>query len=263
MRISGIGLFIDRRTIDGVAARRIAAVGPIENAVRQIELKVDRCRQAVEQHFDVGAVRRALAVGNIDVGAAEATQSALFRAFLRPIDFPKLRIDRDSDAPAGLIAPVRVAAAGLDQRFDLRTVEVRSHHAHALAIAPIELAVFFIEVDLFRRVGNALRDNDPAIPAVEVGTLDRAVVKVGDAHIGPIDMSRLRIDDDAVGHAAIGDDGLFVGPVRIHRVDAAGVYFDNEQPASRSFGARCRTRFCGLELSHIFFLSFQSCASIP
>ena len=38
-------LFVDRRAIDGVAARRIAAVGPIEDAVRQIELEIDGFRQ--------------------------------------------------------------------------------------------------------------------------------------------------------------------------------------------------------------------------
>ena len=256
-------LFVDRRAIDGVTARRIAAVGPIEEAIRQIELEVDRCRQAVEHHLDVGAVRWALAVGNVDVGAAEATQSALFRAYLCPIDFAKFRIERDSDAPAGFIASVVVAAASLDQCFDVRAVEVRAHHPHALAIAPIELAVFLIEVNLFRRVGDALRNDDPAVAAVEVGALDRAVVEVGDTHVGPIDMTCLRIHDDAVGKAAIGDDGLFVGPVRIHRVDAASVYFENEQTTSRSSSARCRSQFCSLEFSHIFFLSFQSCASMP
>ena len=70
----------------------------------------------------------------------DAAQPAIVRAFLRPVDFPALRIDGDSDAPFGLVAPVRVAAAGLDQRFDVRAVEIRAHHAHALAVAPIELA---------------------------------------------------------------------------------------------------------------------------
>jgi hypothetical protein len=38
---------------------------------------------------------------------------------LRPVDFPELWIDGDPDAPSGLIAPILVAAAGLDQRFDV------------------------------------------------------------------------------------------------------------------------------------------------
>jgi hypothetical protein len=37
-------LFVDWRAIDGVAARRIAAVGPVEDTVRAIELEVDRFR---------------------------------------------------------------------------------------------------------------------------------------------------------------------------------------------------------------------------
>ena len=129
------------------------------------------------------------------------------------------------------IAPVLVAAAGLDQRFDLRAVEVRAHHAHAFAVAPIEFAAFLIEVDLFRRVGDALRDDDPAVLAVEVGALDRAVVEVGDAHVGPIDMTSLRIHDDAVGEVAIGDDRFAVGAVRVHRVNTVAAQFEKEQSA--------------------------------
>src|SRR5262249_11884392 len=196
-------LFLDRCAIDGVAAGRIAAVGPIENAVRHIELEVDRLRQLIEQHLDVGTVRRILALRDVDIGAEDTALAAVVRAFLRPVDFAKLWIDGDSNAPPGLIATVLVAAAGPDQRFNLRAVEVRAHHAHALAVAPIELAAVLIEVDLLRRVRDALRDNDLAVAAVEVGALDRAVVEVGDAHIGPVDMTGLHIDDDAVGQTAI------------------------------------------------------------
>src|SRR5215475_8403447 len=57
----GLSLLVDRHAVDSVAARRVAAVGPIENAVHQIELEVDRLRQAIEQHLDVRAVRRGLA----------------------------------------------------------------------------------------------------------------------------------------------------------------------------------------------------------
>src|SRR5207248_9293817 len=109
-----------------------------------IELEINGFGQLTEQHLDVGAVRRALAAGKIDIGPAETAQSALRRAFLRPVDFAKLRIDRDSDAPPGLIAPVRVAATGLDPRFCLRAVEVRVHHAHAFSVTPVELDAAFI-----------------------------------------------------------------------------------------------------------------------
>ena len=52
--------------------------------------------------------------------------------------------------------------------------------------------------------------------------------EVGDAHVGPIDMTRLHIDDDAVGKGAIGHDDLAVGAVRIHRVNAAAAQFEKE-----------------------------------
>ena len=90
---------------------------------------------------------------------------------------------------------------------------------------------------MFRRVRDALRDNDSAIPAVEIGPLDRTVVEVGDAHVGPIDMTGLRIHDDAVGEMAIGDDGLAVGAVEIHRVNAVAAQFENEQAPDRGLGA--------------------------
>src|SRR5262249_14001853 len=185
----------------------------------------------VEEDVEGGAVGRALAVGELDIGAADAAQSALRRAFLRPVDFTKLRIDGDADAPPRLIASVVVAAAGLDQRFDLRAVEVRAHHAHALAVAPIEPAAVFIEVELFRRVGDTLWDDDLAVLAVEVGALDRAVVEIGDTHVGPIDVTCLGIHTDAVGEAAIGDDRLAVGTIGIHRVNPVPAQFKNEQSA--------------------------------
>jgi hypothetical protein len=48
------------------------------------------------------------------------------------------------------------------------------------------------------------------------------------AHVGPIDVTRRHIHGDAVGETAIGDDGLAVGAIRIHRMNAAGVQLENE-----------------------------------
>jgi hypothetical protein len=142
---------------------------------------------------------------------------------LRPVNFTELRIDGDADTPLRLIAPVFVAAAGFDQCFDVRAVEVRTHHAHALAVAPIKLALRLVEVDLFRRVRDALRNDDLAIPAIDVRALNRSVIQAwAAAHVGPVDMTSLGIDHDAVGQMAIGRDGLTVGTVRIHGVNAAG-----------------------------------------
>ncbi len=85
-----------------------------------------------------------------------------------------------------------------------------------LAVTPIKHAVVLIEVDLLRRVGNPLWDNHPPIAAVEIGALDRAVVEIGHAHVGPIDMASHRIDDDAIREVATGNDGLPIRSIRIH-----------------------------------------------
>src|SRR6516162_6360655 len=107
-------LFVDRRAIDGVAARRIAAVGPIQNARFEIELEVNRLWQAIKQDFNVRAAGGGLPLWDVYVGAKKTTFVSFVRALLRPVDFTKLRIDGDADAPPGLIATIRVATTGLD-----------------------------------------------------------------------------------------------------------------------------------------------------
>ena len=39
---------VHRRAIDGVAARRISAVGPVDEPILQIELEIDWLRQTIE-----------------------------------------------------------------------------------------------------------------------------------------------------------------------------------------------------------------------
>jgi hypothetical protein len=39
---------VNRRAVHGVSARRISTVGPINEPILQIELEIDRFRQAVE-----------------------------------------------------------------------------------------------------------------------------------------------------------------------------------------------------------------------
>src|SRR5262249_47817408 len=87
------------------------------------------------------------------------------------------------------------------------------------------------------------------VPTVEVGALDRTVVERGHAHVGPIDVTGLDIHGDAVGQATIGDDGLAVGAIGIHRVNAASAQLENEQSA-RAGDAQRVLRFGGFEDGH-------------
>src|SRR6202030_740378 len=114
--------------------------------------------------------------------------------------------------------------------------KIAAHDAHTLAVALIELAAFLIEDDLLRSMGSSLRDDYLAVLAVDVGALDRPVIQVRDAHVGPVDMASLGIDDDAVGQMAIRHDGLAVGAVRIHRVNAVGVNLKDKQTRDETRG---------------------------
>jgi len=71
-----------------------------------------------------------------------------------------------------LIPAVGIALPRLDERLYLRAVEIGAHHAHALAIAPIELASFLFEDDLLRRVGFSLCDDYPTVLSVDVGAFN-------------------------------------------------------------------------------------------
>jgi hypothetical protein len=49
--------------------------------------------------------------------------------------------------------------------------------------------------------------------------------------VGPIDVTGLHIDADAIGEATISDNGLAIGAIGIHRVNAVPAQFENEQSA--------------------------------
>jgi hypothetical protein len=96
-------------------------------------------------------------------------------------------------------------------------------------VAPIELAVFLIELDLLRREGGAAWNDHPAILAINIGALDRAIVDAGiGAHVGPVDMAGADIDGNSVRKLTIGDNDLAVGTVRVHRVNTAAAQLEKE-----------------------------------
>ncbi len=245
-----LGFPVDRRAIDGVAGRRIAAVGPVEKTAFPIEFEVDGLRQSVEEHLDVGAVRRAFALRDLDVGAQDAAQAGVVRPLLRPVDLAARPVDGDTDAPSGLVAHVRLAGAAPDQRLDVRAVEVRAHHAHALAVAPVELPAHPIELELLGRVCDARWNHRPAVPAIEIGALYPAVVEGGNPHVRPVDSARPGVDRDAVRQAAAAGDDLAVGPVGVGRQDGAAA--DVEEKQSAAGRGRWNWRARGLGCSHGF-----------
>jgi len=91
-----------------------------------VELEIDRLRQSVVEDLDVGPGRCSLAGGNFDIGTEEATESGIVGAFLRPVDMPEFRIDRQPNTPSRRVPAIGFAAPRLDERLQLRAVEVGS-----------------------------------------------------------------------------------------------------------------------------------------
>src|SRR5207245_10617284 len=85
---------VDRHAIHGVAARRVTAIGPVEDAMLEIELEVDRLRQTLEQHLDVAAVGWLLASRDVDTRPEDTTSLGLVRSFLRPVHVSARRTQR-------------------------------------------------------------------------------------------------------------------------------------------------------------------------
>src|SRR6202051_1232883 len=158
-------------------------------------------------------------------------------ASLPILDVSEFRIDRQPNATSRRVPWIGFAAPCLNERLQLRAVEIAAHDAHTLAVAPIELAAFLIEDDLLRSVGVSLCDDCLAVLAVDVGALDGPVIQVWDTHVGPVDMASPSLDDDAVGQMALRHDGLTVGTVRIHGVNATGVQLKNKETRGDGAGA--------------------------
>ena len=251
-RISGAGralrIRIHRGAVHRVAARRIAAVGPVQDAILEIELQIDRLGQPVEEHFDVRAIRRASDLSEFRCRRGRCGPCprcpGLF-ASSRPCP-PSASTAMPTHHFVWIAARSGVALARVHESLDVRPVEVGAHQAHPFAVAPVQLSALLFELELLGSECAALGNDRLAIPPVEVSSLDGAVVRRGVAHIGPVDVSRRDIDGDAIGVSALGDDDLAVGAVRVQRQDTVVAEVEKEQAADCVFVAGRTSRFLHL-----------------
>ena len=94
-------------------------------------------------------------------------------------------------------------------------------------------------MQLLRRVRAALGNDGPAIATVQVHALDGTIVQIRNAHVGPVDVTRLAIDDHTIGYAAAGDEHLLVRAVGIDREDPPAAQVEHEQSATRGLTSGC------------------------
>ena len=107
--------------IHRVASRRVPTVGPVQHRVSQVELEINRFRQAIKEYFDVRAITGKTAAGISIAGAKDATRARRCRVpFASSRTVSSGRIDGDSDAPSGLAeADRRRGSAGLYEYFNI------------------------------------------------------------------------------------------------------------------------------------------------
>ena len=77
-----------------------------------------------------------------------------------------------------------------------------THDPHTFAITPVEIAVLLIKLELLGSESATRRNNVRDVLAVEIRTLDGAVVGLGIAHVRPIDMAGSDIHNYAVGKSS-------------------------------------------------------------
>src|SRR5579863_487063 len=116
---------IQRCTIYRVAARRVSSVGPVEHSAPGIQIEVDRLGQLVVEQLDVRAVRRRLPLRYVEVRSQDAALARVVFTFLGPVELAGIRVDGDAHAPLACNRTgSRVALAGVDERLDVRAVQI-------------------------------------------------------------------------------------------------------------------------------------------
>src|SRR5213594_1032570 len=99
-------------------------------------------------------------------------------------------------------------------------------------------------MELLRRECPAFADDGYAILAVEISALDRTVVLVRNAHVGPVNVSGFKIDDDAIRDSSSADNNFSVRSVGVSRMNPAAACFEEKQSANSVFAAGCTCCFC-------------------
>src|SRR5262249_386699 len=135
----------------------------------QIDIEVNRLRQALIEQFNILAIRWRLSRWDLDIGAEDSPLAGVVFAFLCPVDFPIAYIDGDAHAPFLLIGPrSRIALTRVDKRFNVGTIEVDSHHAHAFAVTPVQFPSCLFELELLRGERASRRNDGRNVPTVEI-----------------------------------------------------------------------------------------------
>ena len=187
---------IHGRSVHSVTSRGVPTIRPVHHPIGQIEVQIDWLGQTIEQHFDVVAVRGCLPLRDFQIGAKNAALSGVVIAFLRPIKLASVSVDGDTHAPfSRVLTGAGVALAGVNEGFDIGTIQIGPHHAHAFPIGPVELAIFLVELDLLGSKRATRRNDGREILPIDIGAIDGTIIRVGVSHVRPVDVSGFDVDN--------------------------------------------------------------------
>src|ERR1700693_1152906 len=116
----------------------VASVSPVKKVVFGVEFEIDRLRQVIDQQFDIRAVFGLLIRRNFKPGSEDAPLTTIRWSLLRPADIAVNRINGNADAVTHDIVRIGRKHTVANENSHVRTVEIRAHDTHALAIAPIQ-----------------------------------------------------------------------------------------------------------------------------
>ena len=83
-------------------------------------------------------------------------------------------------------------------------------------------------MELLRCKCRALIDNGYTILTVEIRALNGTIVPVGNAHVGPVNVSGVNIDNDSIRNSATSNNDFSVGPVGVSRMNSAAACFEKK-----------------------------------
>src|SRR5437016_13244618 len=95
-------------------------------------------------------------------------------------------------------------------------------------------------MELLRRECFAFTNDGYPILTIEIGAFDRAVVATRNSHVGPVNVSRLNIDNDTVRNSTPAVNDFSIRPIGVSRMNPAAASFEEEQAAF------CRGRRCAV-----------------
>jgi hypothetical protein len=120
--VARLSFNVDRSAINRITPRRITAIGPVKDAILEIQLEVDRFWQMVEQDLDISPIGCRFTFRDFDSGTKDAPLITFIRPFLRPVDLLPRRVDGDADALSCQIVTVGITTTGFDKCFDVRAI---------------------------------------------------------------------------------------------------------------------------------------------